>query len=303
MDKNFTTTTLSFRGKENGQRWLNKIPKIIKKYELEWGIKSLGAFPELSLNYVEKIKTQNGQDGVLKIAFPNDPVFAAELRTLKIYNGEGAVKVLKQNVEDAVFLMERCLPGDPLYSLNSEEKEIEVFSKVCKKIRKKVPAGLSFQKLSEEERYFKWYFDNPKKSKTQLSEDLVKKAYQIFKQLIKTQTEVYLLHSDLHHDNIIKSQRGWLAIDPKGLVGEKEFEAGAFIINPGKRFKENADLITENFFAKRIELISKTSGLKQQRVADWAFVKVILAIIWSIQDNVSKIEHWYKISRELEKLV
>jgi streptomycin 6-kinase len=38
---------------------------------------------------------------------------------------------------------------------------------------------------------------------------------------------------DLHHYNVLSdSGRGWLAIDPKGLVGEVEYEVGAAIRNP-----------------------------------------------------------------------
>ena len=42
-----------------------------------------------------------------------------------------------------------------------------------------------------------------------------------------------LLHGDLQHYNVLfDNQRGWTAIDPKGVVGELEYELGALLRNP-----------------------------------------------------------------------
>jgi hypothetical protein len=52
-------------------------------------------------------------------------------------------------------------------------------------------------------------------------------------ELLSSSGKEVLLHGDLHHWNILSSEReGWLAIDPKGLAGEAECETGAFLRNP-----------------------------------------------------------------------
>ena len=111
------------------------------EYELEkeWGIKVEETFPELSFNFVAKAKTNDGKEVVLKIGFPGDKQFLSEAQTLKIYNGQGSIKLLKENLDDFVLLLERCIPGKALYSLNDEEKETLIFTQVCKKIWKAPP--------------------------------------------------------------------------------------------------------------------------------------------------------------------
>ena len=62
---------------------------------------------------------------------------------------------------------------------------------------------------------------------------LVDDAHHLYLALCASQRAVRLLHGDLHHDNVLyDDERGWIAIDPKGVVGEVEFEIGAALRNP-----------------------------------------------------------------------
>src|SRR5687768_14306047 len=114
MDKNFIETILSLRGKEKGRKWLDSLPETIKKYESKWGLKSLGSFPVLTFNYVEKVKTKHGEYLVLKIGFPGDIDFKREATALKLYAGNGAVRLISDDAEDSVMLLEGCDPGKSL---------------------------------------------------------------------------------------------------------------------------------------------------------------------------------------------
>lgn len=303
QQSSFINSTLSLRGKSKGQKWLDDIPTLIKTYEAKWGLKSNGTFPELTFNYVEKVKTKNGEYLVLKIGFPQDLDFARQAKTLKLYSGNGAVKVLNEDIENSVLLLEGCIPGKSLHTLKDETKEVLIFTNIAKRLWRKAPEDPSFENISKTEEDFEWYFKNIKKAEKFLPEDLTTKAYELFKNLISTQKDTFLLHGDLHHDNIISSDRGWLAIDPKGVIGEREYECASFIFNPYKQFTENEDLISEEFFANRIELIAAALRFDKKRITQWAFVKSVSSLIWRIQDTnkVDKIS--IKIARALEKLV
>ncbi|MBI2593858.1 hypothetical protein HYW44_04425 [Candidatus Daviesbacteria bacterium] len=303
MNKQFVKSTLTLRGKRKGQEWIDKISKLVKTYEDKWKIKVNEPFPELSINYVAPALTSEGKPAVIKIGFPGDEEFLSEMETLKIYDGNGAVRILKIDEKDCVMLLERCVPGKPLTSLNDEEKEVFIFARVCKKIWKKPPVNSSFKNLSSESKYFEWYFKNREKHQQYLPEKMVIKAVNFFDDLIKTQGELYLLHSDLHQDNILSSERGYLAIDPKGIIGEREYESSVYILNPYKRFKENEELINKEFFAKRIELITEALDLNKERVTAWSFIKQILALIWSLQDYGIRDKISIRNARELEKLL
>jgi streptomycin 6-kinase len=66
--------------------------------------------------------------------------------------------------------------------------------------------------------------------------ELVKQAHHLYAELSSSQRDARLLHGDLYHDNILlDSGRGWLVIDPKGVIGELEYEIGASLPNPREK--------------------------------------------------------------------
>ncbi|PJN92929.1 3'-kinase, partial [Amaricoccus sp. HAR-UPW-R2A-40] len=56
----------------------------------------------------------------------------------------------------------------------------------------------------------------------------------VARRLLAEDTPSYVLHGDLHHENIRHHpERGWLAIDPKGLYGDRAYDAANALCNPG----------------------------------------------------------------------
>lgn len=59
---------------------------------------------------------------------------------------------------------------------------------------------------------------------------LVDAARSLITDLAPTQGEQVLIHQDLHGENVLAAQRSpWLAIDPKPLVGEREFSVAPIV--------------------------------------------------------------------------
>lgn len=100
-----------------------------------------------------------------------------------------------------------------------------------------------------------------------------------------------LLHGDLHHDNIMQTHDGeWIAIDPKGLIGEAAYEIGAFIRNPiPELLKYNASTTIE----RRIKLFSEYLNMDEERIRQWSYIQAVLAACFAIEDNCSW-EEWIK---------
>jgi streptomycin 6-kinase len=96
---------------------------------------------------------------------------------------------------------------------------------------------------------------------------LVWAARQLFSELSGSQTQVRLLHGDLHHCNVLFDDvRGWLAVDPKGVVGELEY--GAALRYPYER----PELFAEpSIVRKRVERFASILNLDTTRVLSWAF--------------------------------
>lgn len=108
-----------------------------------------------------------------------------------------------------------------------------------------------------------------KKLKTQaLLQRLISKKLKDFvicraKELMSNQGEPVLLHGDLHHYNILQRQSEWLAIDPKGIIGEREFEIGTFLKNPFCVVEEPQETKQT---ARSLDLIIELTGFDRQKV-------------------------------------
>jgi streptomycin 6-kinase len=92
-----------------------------------------------------------------------------------------------------------------------------------------------------------------------------------------------LLHGDCHHHNILSSSgRGWLAVDPKGVVGDPVFELCAYLRNP-------LDLHERFDVAKtlpgRVHLFAEILGLEPRRIASWGLAESILSAGWSLDGD------------------
>lgn len=112
---------------------------------------------------------------------------------------------------------------------------------------------------------------------------LLEKAISSKNVLLASMTKQVFLHGDLHHGNILQNNNGWLAIDPKGIVGDPEFEIAAFDFMYITELADNVNV--KDIFDSRINLLAQKSGLNAQRIKDWVFVRLILMAAWHIEDN------------------
>lgn len=114
----------------------------------------------------------------------------------------------------------------------------------------------------------------------------VARAETLFAELLESEAEPILLHGDLHHENVLDASATgrdpWLAIDPKGMVGEPAYGAGALPRNPmGLLDRPRADLILE----RRVHLLSERIGFEPERVLGWGFSQAVLAAYWGWEDE------------------
>ena len=113
---------------------------------------------------------------------------------------------------------------------------------------------------------------------------LVQTAVSLFNDLLPSQAEPVLLHGDLHHWNILRATRApWLALDPKGVVGEPAYEVGAWLRNPIDRLLHLSDL--PHIQARRIDQFVELLGLDRQRLIGWGIAQAVLSAWWSYEDH------------------
>jgi streptomycin 6-kinase len=272
---------------EKGERWLSDLPELTGEIAEEWRLFVGEPFPNLSYHYVAPCVCDNGSEAVLKIGFAEkDSIVLSEAKFLNLLNGNGAVKLFRFDEIRCALLLERLMPGKNLVELakTDDEQATAHAIRVMKKIRCQPPEKIQFPTLEN------WVASFCRAEKTTFDFTRVKKAQRIFERLIGS-SEQQLLHGDLHHQNILSAgHEAFMAIDPKGIVGDIGFEISVFLNNPRGWLLTNPDRRT--ITQRRIKQFAAAFTVEPQDLRDWAYAEAVLSAWWTYEDGGSDWEKW-----------
>ncbi len=265
---------------EAGADWLSRLPETIAECEQRWHLQVMPPFAALSYNYVAPVSCINGTEAVLKLGVPHQE-FSAEMEALRAYDGGGVVRLLEGDSALGAMLLERIRPGVSLLSVPDERQAISVAVQVIKQLRKPLPSNHRFPMISTWASGLGRMRERFPGTTGPIQASLLERAEALFSELIGTMGAPVLLHGDLHHGNILSAVREpWLAIDPKGVVGEAEYEVGAFLRNRLILGPRPALLL-----ARRVDQFAEELGFDRERVLGWSMAQAVLAAWWSFEDS------------------
>jgi streptomycin 6-kinase len=271
-------------GLDGGVEWLRALPALLDIVSRRWGVTIHEPFPNLTYNYVAPVIYSDGTEAVLKAGIPNDE-FRQALEALKAYSGQYAVLVLDADVELGVLSLERPRPGTPLTSLANDEHDEEATSiaaSVMRGLWRPAPAEHSLPSVYNWGRGFETLRARFDGGAGPLPAQMVEEAEMMYS--VPSGATLVLLHGDLHHDNIISADRQpWLAIDPKGVIGEPAYEAGALLRNLWQERYAIAD--PKRTTERRIYQLADELGLNRTRIRDWTTAQSVLSAWWGIEDG------------------
>jgi streptomycin 6-kinase len=208
---------------------------------------------------------------------PGDEWNAGEV--LLAFGGKGVVPVLEHM--DGAMLIERLDPGTPLVDRVRRGNDADATEALSDVIAAMDP-GDPPRDCPTVEDWGRGFARYRASGDDQVPPDLVSHAERVFHELAASQGRTRLLHGDLQHYNVLFDRdRGWVAIDPKGVVGELEYEIGAALRNPG----EKPDLLANPFVVdRRLATFTDRLNLDAARTLEWAFAQAVLSAIWTIED-------------------
>ena len=262
---------------ERGAAWLRDLPALIWACEQRWSLAVQTPF-KLSYNYVAPARRADGVEVVLKLGVPN-PELLTEIESLRLYDGRGICQLLDADPERGILLLDRLVPGTMLAALD-DEQATSIAAGVMRQLWRPVPADHPFPTVA------KWA-EGMKRLRAEFGGGtgpfdaaLVERAEGLFADLLASMGEPVLLHGDLHHENILAAERdSWLALDPKGVVGEREYEVGALLRNP------DIDRLTVPILARRVDQLAGELGFDRQRVIGWGLAQAVLSAWWVYEDH------------------
>lgn len=276
--------------KEQAEAWFVQLPKHIEACINRWQLKDLHVMPNLTYNFVARAKSAFfGKSVVLKICL-SDGAYAREERALRYFAGTGCVKLFATEPSMYVMLLEDIQPGTTLKTLwpNHDLQAIYITAGLIKQMHTKT-VSLETQFRTVEQRLTTLNDD----SDARMPQFLLEKGKDLAHKLLSSQGDLYILHGDLHHENILLGQNNsWIAIDPQGIIGELAYEVSSFMCDPFPALSKHSD--AKNIISRRINLFAELLNLNRQRIADWSYVQTILAIRSSLKNNLPEWKDWIK---------
>jgi streptomycin 6-kinase len=221
-----------------------------------WSLALGEPYVQGAAGYTVRATTDDATPVVLKIVHPHRES-EHEADALEAWDGNGAIRLLDRDESGCALVLERCDPGTPLAAIG-QDAALDVLIGLLPRLW--ITAAEPFHTLADEAAW--WY---PQLPRTKLGDA----AREAIETLAHTQGEQVLLHQDLHGDNVLAAQReAWLAIDPKPLVGEREFGIAALVRGPELGHGERE-------VRHRLDRLTAELGLDRERAKGWAIGQTI----------------------------
>lgn len=241
--------------------WLDRLPSLVPRLMRRWSL-SAGEPFEASAAWVAPAVREDGTQAVIKI---NMPHFEAEqeIEGLRIWAGDPTVRLLDADDDEDAMLLERCVPGTSLRSVPEPEQD-RIVAGLLRRLWRIPSAPNDFRPLSL--MVARWCEETRADAARWPDPALVEDGLQVFEELAATDDQRFLLATDLHAGNVLRSEREpWLVVDPKPFIGEPAYDATQHLLNCKARVHANPRG-TVTRFAELLEVDA-------ERVRLWLFAR------------------------------
>jgi streptomycin 6-kinase len=238
----------------------------------------------------------DGTDAVFKISPWEDGEIGREMDALRQYDGQGICRLLAADPARKAMLLERLRPGTMLLEIaaHNDDAATRIGADLMQQLWQpadSLPEPWRFKPLAE------WFtrafalhratYGGP----GPFPAAVLERAEAIATHLLTSAPREVLLHGDFHHYNVLASDRdagrasdspagraAWLAIDPKGMLGDPGYEVGPFLLNPLDR-PSPASVLT-----RRLDIFAETLGYDGARLQEWCIAHAVLSAAWNAED-------------------
>jgi streptomycin 6-kinase len=216
---------------------------------------------------------QDGRPAMLKIAREAEERRGASLMIW--WDGDGAARVLAH--EGDAVLLERATGHRSLTAMARDGADDEASRILCD-VAARLHAARN-RPLLDLIPLSAWFAElEPAAAK---HGGVLARAADMARSLLNDQHEIAVLHGDLHHGNVLDfGPRGWLAIDPKRLLGERAFDFANIFRNPDLEIAKAPGRL-----ARQATVIAEAAPLDRARLLRWVLAYAGLSAAWILNDG------------------
>ncbi|WP_369462528.1 aminoglycoside phosphotransferase family protein [Citrobacter braakii] len=243
-----------------------------------WGLTPDGQPLETHTSQLLPVVTKDGQKAILKLT--DDDSERNGCKLMVWWNGNGAAKVLAHAA--GAILLERATGAGSLADMSWSGNDAQACRIICHAAsRLHLPRNASTPALTP---LLYWYRDLAPAAKKHGG--ILTHCAEVANVLLSSPQNEVVLHGDLHHGNILDfGTKGWLAIDPKGLVGERGFDYANIFTNPDLADPTKPVAIEPEIFAQRVNIVSEIAKIERQRLLMWIIAWCGLSSAWFLQEG------------------
>jgi len=214
---------------------------------------------------------RDGAPAMLKIARTREEQRGASI--LQWYAGEGAVRVLE--IDGSALLLERVRSDQSLAATSKSGRDDAATRILCAAVR-------TLHRTRRSATAVRPYSARCVVPSTRVSRSSAARTVEVGgPRAAGRHARGHSAAWDIHHDNVLHDrERGWLAIDPKGLLGERTFDYTNIFCNP-----DLETATSPTVFSRRLDVVPDESKIDRERLLRWVFAYAGLSASWCMEDD------------------
>lgn len=251
---------------------------MFDSYLLRWDLVPDGDVISTRAAQLLPVWLRGGEPAMLKLSCEEDERQGGVL--MEWWDGDGAARVLAR--DEAALLLERAMGSNSLSDMARTGRDDEACRILCATAaRLHAPRAKPLPELIP---LAHWFRELEPAAATHGG--VLARCAKTARALLADPREVGVLHGDLHHDNVLDfGERGWLAIDPKRLLGERGFDFANIFTNPDLAEPARPVATQPGRFERRLEIVAEAAGLERQRLLRWIVAWTGLSGAWFLGDS------------------
>lgn len=279
---------------EAGRQWLARLPTLIAELRERWSLRLGEPIHGGSCSWVAPVVLPDtgGETAILKITWPHREA-AGEAEGLRLWDGRGIVRVLREDPVNYAVLIERCEPGEKLGDagyLDARERLL-IGARLLRELWSVAPpehCGLERVAALTAD-----WADTAEERMARLrpgfDPGLVAAAVRLLRELPGRAAREVVVHGDFNPGNVLSARRRpWLAIDAKPMVGDPGYDPWPLVSQIDDPFGHPDP---RRVLAERFALVGDVLGEDAQRLAAWAFAREAESALWAADHADSPIAY------------
>ncbi|GAA3950606.1 aminoglycoside phosphotransferase family protein [Actinomadura viridis] len=263
-----------------GRAWLTALPELVSTALRHWDLRRDGAVRHGMAALVLPVVRPDGAPAVLKVRFVNEES-EGEGAALRIWDGNGAVRLIDEDPLTGALLLERLDADRTLSSLEDDAQALKILTEILGRLVAH-PAPEGTRRLTDIAHAMLGQVPEAVAALPGRRPILEACAGAVAE--LAGEAGDRLLHWDLHYDNVLAGTREpWLAIDPNPLAGDPGFDLMPALDNRWDDIVATGDV--PRAVRRRFDLMVDMLGLDRRRAAGWTLGRALQNTLWDVEDG------------------